>query len=163
ASIGGWRLIRTLGHRLPGEIESPQGFSAESSTAGTILASSYYGFPLSTTQVVSGSVVGSGLGRRLAQVRWGVAGQIATAWLFTLPSAAVAAAFAWVLSNALGGSAGSVVVAVAAGILAVVFYRAVQRRDPVTADTVNDVPRRPPPPSQPQGGAVPVAAREASR
>src|SRR5262249_38746041 len=132
--VGGWRITATLGLKPGGDIETPQGFSAESSTAGTILASSYYGFPLSTTQVVSGSVVGSGLGRRLAQVRWGVAGQIATAWLFTLPSAAVAAAFAWVLSNALGGSAGSVVVAVAAGILAVVFCRAVQRRDPITAD-----------------------------
>jgi PiT family inorganic phosphate transporter len=161
--VGGWRIIRTLGHKLAGDIETPQGFSAESSTAATILASSYYGFPLSTTQVVSGSVVGSGLGRRLAQVHWGVAGQIATAWLFTLPSAAVAAAFAWLLSNALGGSAGSIVVAAAAAVVAVLFYRAVQRRDPITADNVNDVAGGLPASSPPPGGAVHVAAEGASR
>src|SRR5262249_30904648 len=97
--VGGWRIIRTLGHKLAGEIESPQGFSAESSTAATILASSYYGSPLSTRKVVGGAVVGSGLGKRLAQVRWGVAGQIATAWLFTLPMAAVVAALTWGLSK----------------------------------------------------------------
>jgi PiT family inorganic phosphate transporter len=163
--IGGWRIIRTLGHRLTGGIDSPQGFSAESSTAGTILASSYYGFPLSTTQVVSGAVVGSGVGKRLAQVRWGVAGQIATAWLFTLPMAAVAAAFAWLVSNALGGSAGAIVVALAAAVVAVLFYRVVQRRDPITADNVNDVPDLDPPITQPatDGVSAPAPAEAVSR
>ena len=138
--IGGWRIIRTLGHRLTGDIESPQGFSAESSTAATILASSYYGFPLSTTQVVSGAVVGSGIGKRLANVRWGVAGQIATAWLFTLPMAAGAAALVWGASDLLGGSTGSIVVAIAGAVLAGLIYWSVQRRDPITADNVNEVP-----------------------
>jgi inorganic phosphate transporter, PiT family len=137
--IGGWRIIRTLGHKLTGEIETPQGFSAESSTAATILASSYYGFPLSTTQVVSGAVVGSGLGRRLAQVRWSVAGRIATAWVFTLPSAAFAAALAWLGSDVLGGSTGSVVIAAIGAVIGGGIYWYVQTRDPITADNVNDV------------------------
>ncbi len=53
-----------------------------------ILASSYYGYPLSTTQVVSGGVMGAGLGKKLASVHWGVAGQMATAWVITIPAAA---------------------------------------------------------------------------
>jgi PiT family inorganic phosphate transporter len=138
--IGGWRIIRTLGHRLTGDIESPQGFSAESSTAATILASSYYGFPLSTTQVVSGSVVGSGLGKRLAQVRWGVAGQIAIAWLFTLPMAGAVGALAFKASALVGGTAGSVVIAFVGAAAAAALYVTVQRRSPVTADNVNDEP-----------------------
>jgi PiT family inorganic phosphate transporter len=138
--IGGWRIIRTLGHRVAGDIESPQGFSAESSTAATILASSYYGFPLSTTQVVSGSVVGSGLGKRLAQVRWGVAGQIAMAWLFTLPMAAAVAALAWAASDALGGATGSVVIAAVGAVIAGFIYWTVQSRNPITANNVNDRP-----------------------
>jgi PiT family inorganic phosphate transporter len=138
--IGGWRIIRTLGHRVAGDIESPQGFSAESSTAATILASSYYGFPLSTTQVVSGSVVGSGLGKRLAQVRWGVAGQIAMAWLFTLPMAAGVAALAWAASDALGGATGSVVTAAVGAVIAGFIYWTVQSRNPITASNVNDAP-----------------------
>src|SRR5262249_19310890 len=138
--VGGWRIIRTLGHRLTGEIESPQGFSAESSTAATILASSYYGFPLSTTQVVSGAVVGSGLGKRLAQVRWGVAGQIATAWLFTLPMTAVAGALTWGLANLLGGPTGSIVVAVIGAVLARLLYWGVHRRGPITAHNANAGP-----------------------
>ena len=64
-----------------------------------ILASSYYGYPLSTTQVVSGGVTGAGLGRRLASVLWDVVGQMVTAWIFTIPSAAVLAAAAWEVSD----------------------------------------------------------------
>ena len=73
---GGWRIIRTLGRGLT-EIKPAQGFAAETSTAATILASSHLGFALSTTQVASGSVIGSGLGRRGSSVRWGTAGRIA--------------------------------------------------------------------------------------
>src|SRR4051812_6356932 len=91
---GGWRIINTMGNRLT-EIESPQGFAAESSGASVILASSYFGYPLSTTQVVSGAVIGSGLGKRLASVRWGTAGQMAGAWILTIPGAAVIGAAAW--------------------------------------------------------------------
>jgi PiT family inorganic phosphate transporter len=63
--MGGWRIIRTFGHRLTGDVETPQGLSAESSAGAVILASSYYGFPLSTTQITSGAVMGSGVGKRL--------------------------------------------------------------------------------------------------
>ena len=67
------------------EVKPAQGFAAEASTASAILASSHLGFALSTTQVASGSVIGSGMGRRGTTVRWGTAGRIALGWLFTLP------------------------------------------------------------------------------
>ena len=73
---GGWRIIRTMGSGLT-DVKPAQGFSAESSTASAILASSHLGFALSTTQVASGSVIGSGMGRRGTTVRWGTAGRIA--------------------------------------------------------------------------------------
>ena len=82
--LGGWRVIRTLGKGLV-EIESPQGMAAESSSAAVILLSSSFGYSLSTTHVATGSIIGTGLGKRGAEVRWNVAGRMATAWLFTLP------------------------------------------------------------------------------
>jgi PiT family inorganic phosphate transporter len=85
---GGWRIIRTLGRGLT-DVKPAQGFAAETSTAATILASSHLGFALSTTQVASGSVIGSGLGRRGSSVRWGTAGRIALGWLLTLPAAGI--------------------------------------------------------------------------
>lgn len=92
---GGWRIIRTMGSGLA-EIKPAQGFAAETSTGSAILASSLFGFALSTTQVASGSVIGAGLGRRGGAVRWTKAGQIVLAWFFTLPaSALVGAASAW--------------------------------------------------------------------
>ena len=95
---GGWRIIRTLGSRVT-EIQTPQAFSAETSAATVILAASNAGFPLSTTHVTSGSVLGSGLGRRAANVRWGVAGQMATAWVLTLPAATAMAAVLYLLTE----------------------------------------------------------------
>lgn len=92
---GGWRIIRTMGSGLA-EIKPAQGFAAEASTGSAILASSIFGFALSTTQVASGSVIGAGLGRRGGAVRWSKAGQIVLAWFLTLPaSALVGAASAW--------------------------------------------------------------------
>ena len=92
---GGWRIIRTMGSGLA-EIKPAQGFAAETSTGSAILASSLFGFALSTTQVASGSVMGAGLGRKGGAVRWSKAGQIVLAWFFTLPaSALVGAASAW--------------------------------------------------------------------
>ncbi|KRA22399.1 phosphate transporter [Microbacterium sp. Root61] len=84
--MGGWRIIRTLGKGLT-DVKPAQGFSAETSTAATILASSALGFALSTTQVASGSVIGSGLGRRGSTVRWRTVGRIGVGWLLTLPAA----------------------------------------------------------------------------
>jgi PiT family inorganic phosphate transporter len=99
--MGGWRIIRTLGRGLT-DVKPAQGFSAETSTAATILASSALGFALSTTQVASGSVIGSGLGRRGSKVRWRMAGRIALGWLLTLPAAGAVGAFAALIVRWLG-------------------------------------------------------------
>ncbi|SHG21575.1 inorganic phosphate transporter, PiT family [Jatrophihabitans endophyticus] len=133
-ALGGWRIIRTMGTRLT-EIESPQGFAAESASTAVLLASSHLGFALSTTQVVSGGILGSGVGRRLAEVRWNVAGRMALGWLFTLPVAAVVGALAGELaSRGNGGTA--LVAALAVAAVALIVYRS--RRDPVNPGNVND-------------------------
>src|SRR5205085_2531891 len=91
-----------------------------------------------TTQVCTGSIFGAGAGRRLASVHWGVAGRIALAWTFTLPSAAVVgAAASWLAETGTGG----VVVVALTGIALALGIHIASRRDPVTADNVNDVPR----------------------
>jgi PiT family inorganic phosphate transporter len=106
--IGGWRVIRTMGKGLT-EIDSPQGMAAESSSAAVILLSSSFGYSLSTTHVATGSTIGSGLGRRGAEVRWGVLGHMASAWVLTLPAAAIVGAAAEVLAHVIGGTWGVVV------------------------------------------------------
>ncbi len=95
--LGGWRVIRTLGKGLV-EIESPQGLAAEASSAAIILSSSAAGMALSTTHVATGSILGSGVGKPGAQVRWAVAGRMAAAWLITLPAAALVGALSYWLS-----------------------------------------------------------------
>ena len=143
--LGGWRIIQTLGKRVS-DIQTPQGFAAETSSAAVILTSSAGGFPLSTTQVATGSIFGAGAGRRLASVQWGVAGQIALAWLLTLPSAAIVGALAAGVAST--GTLGTIVVALAGIAVSAGIYAASKRR-PVTADNVNDVPPTPTP--QPVG------------
>jgi PiT family inorganic phosphate transporter len=133
---GGWRVIRTLGKGLV-EIESPQGMAAESSSAATILLSSHFGYSLSTTHVATGSILGSGVGKQGATVRWNVAGRMATAWLFTLPSAGLAGAAAYGLSNGIGGDPGVIVAfAVLVAVAATIFGRS--RKNRVHADNVNE-------------------------
>ncbi|MBV9721707.1 MAG: anion permease [Mycobacterium sp.] len=105
---GGWRIIRTMGKGLV-EIHSPQGMSAESSSAVIILLSAHFGYALSTTQVVTGSVLGSGVGKPGAEVRWGVAGRMATAWLITLPSAGVVGAVTYWIVHEVGGFPGAII------------------------------------------------------
>jgi inorganic phosphate transporter, PiT family len=134
--IGGWRIIQTLGKRVS-EIRTPQGFAAETSATAVILASSHLGFALSTTQVATGAIFGAGAGRRLASVQWNVAGQMAIAWILTLPAAAaVGAASAWLAST---GTVGTVIVALVAIAVGGGIYTASRRR-PITAENVNDVP-----------------------
>lgn len=99
--MGGWRIIHTLGKGLT-QVRPAQGFAAESSTAATILASSALGFALSTTQVASGSVIGSGMGRRGSTVKWSMAGKIVLGWLVTLPAAGLIGAFAAIFVVLLG-------------------------------------------------------------
>ncbi|AKJ13989.1 phosphate transporter [Streptomyces incarnatus] len=89
--IGGWRIIRTMGKGLT-DLEPRQGFAAQTSAATAILASSHLGFSLSTTHVVSGSVMGAGLGRKGGVVRWSTATRMAIAWVLTLPAAALVGA-----------------------------------------------------------------------
>ena len=99
--MGGWRVIRTLGKGLV-EIDSPQGMAAEMSSAAIILTSSHFGMALSTTHVATGSIMGTGLGRKGAEVRWGVAGRMAAAWLITLPAAALVGCSTWWLAHGVG-------------------------------------------------------------
>ena len=93
---GGWRIIKTMGSGLA-EIKPAQGFAAEVASGVTILASSNLGFALSTTQVASGAIMGSGMGRRGGQVRWSKAGQIVIAWFLTLPAAGIVGALSALL------------------------------------------------------------------
>lgn len=129
--LGGWRIIRTLGKGLT-DVKPAQGFSAESATAATILASSALGFALSTTQVASGSVIGSGLGRRGSTVRWRTAGRIAIGWLLTLPAAAAVGALAALLVVFLGNWGVAIDAVLAVAIIVMLFLRS--RRNAVTAD-----------------------------
>lgn len=124
---GGWRIIRTLGSGLT-DVKPAQGFAAETSTAAAILASSHLGFALSTTHVASGSVVGSGLGRKGSTVRWGAIGKISLGWLFTLPAAAVVGGLAALISKA--GTAGFITVAVL-GLSAILVMFVLSQRETV--------------------------------
>jgi PiT family inorganic phosphate transporter len=121
--VGGWRVIRTLGKGLV-EIESPQGMAAESASAAVILLSSSFGYSLSTTHVATGSIIGTGLGKKGADVRWNVAGRMATAWVFTLPSAALTGAAAYGLAYGVGGTLGVVILLVIlAALSGLIYYR----------------------------------------
>jgi PiT family inorganic phosphate transporter len=124
---GGWRIIRTMGAGLT-EVKPAQGFAAETSTASAILASSHLGFALSTTQVASGSVIGSGMGRKGTSVRWGMVGKIALGWLFTLPAAGIVGALTALLVKT--GVVG-VVIAAVAGTAAVLYMFVVSRKSQV--------------------------------
>lgn len=126
---GGWRIIRTLGRGLT-EVKPAQGFAAETSTAATILASSHLGFALSTTQVASGSVIGSGLGRRGSSVRWGTAGRIAIGWVLTLPSAGIVGAAAALIAS-LGPVGIAIDTIVAVAVITYIFWRS--RRNQVSS------------------------------
>ena len=132
--MGGWRVIRTLGKGLT-EINTPQGFAAEASSATTILVSSHLGFALSTTQVCSGSIIGSGLGKKGSEVNWSVAGRMLVAWLVTFPAAGIIGAAACALTKTgIGGVIGVVLIAI---VLAFVIFR-LSRRNPVNSMNVND-------------------------
>ncbi len=134
---GGWRIIRTMGARLT-DITPHQGFSSDSSAAAVILTSSHFGFPLSTTHVATGAILGAGVGAR-QRVRWSVAGRMVVAWIVTLPAAALVGAAMYGVAEGIGGNAGVVAVAILAIVSGVAAWR-VSRRDPVTAGNVTDVP-----------------------
>jgi PiT family inorganic phosphate transporter len=133
--MGGWRVIRTLGKGLV-EIEAPQGMAAESASAAVILLSSHFGYSLSTTHVATGSIIGTGLGKKGAEVRWNVAGRMATAWLFTLPSAGLVGAGGYALAHLIGGNAGVIVdLVILIAVAGTIYYRS--RGSRVGHDNVN--------------------------
>lgn len=125
--IGGWRIIRTMGTRII-KMDSAQGFSAQGAGAAVILASSHYGFPLSTTQVISGGVMGAGAGKRVSAVRWGVAGNIVVAWLLTLPAAAAVGAAVYGFCTLFGSGAAGPVIVSALGVVATAGVFAMRAR-----------------------------------
>jgi inorganic phosphate transporter, PiT family len=98
---GGWRIIRTVGSRII-KMDPAQGFASQAVGAAVILTSSHFGYPLSTTHVISGGVIGAGAAKRLSAVRWGVAGNIIAAWVLTLPAAGVFGAGVYGLQTLLG-------------------------------------------------------------
>ncbi|WP_373280159.1 inorganic phosphate transporter [Piscicoccus intestinalis] len=152
--MGGWRIIRTLGKGLV-EISSPQGMAAESSSAAVILTSSHLGFPLSTTHVATGSILGTGLGRKGAEVRWGVAGRMAIAWLITLPAAALVGAVMFLIGHVLGEPFGPLVICLLLlGMSGYMVHHS--RRKPVHAGNVNDDWENPDTVTGPEGAEPPV-------
>jgi PiT family inorganic phosphate transporter len=131
---GGWRIIKTMGTRII-KMDAAQGFSAQGAGAAVILTSSHFGFPLSTTQVISGGIMGAGAGKRLSAVRWGVAGNIVVAWLLTLPAAAAIGGLTYGVTQLFGdGAVGPVVITVVGLALAArAFARRIRQPAPIPA------------------------------
>lgn len=132
--MGGWRVIRTLGKGLT-EISTPQGFAAEAASATTILVSSHMGFALSTTQVCSGSIIGTGLGKKGSKVNWGVAGKMLIAWIVTFPAAGIVGALACALAKT--SVWGTVAVSFIACAVVFIIWR-LSRRNPINSANVNE-------------------------
>jgi inorganic phosphate transporter, PiT family len=122
---GGWRIIRTMGSRII-KMDPAQGFAAQGAGAAVILAASHAGYPLSTTHVISGGVIGAGAAKRVSAVRWGVAGNIIVAWVLTLPAAAIIGAAIYGITRIFGASSavGPIVVSVLIlGASAALFFK----------------------------------------
>ena len=115
---GGWRIIKTMGTRIA-KIDPPQGFAAQTSCAAILWTTAHYGFPVSTTQTITGSVMGAGASRRFSAVRWGVAGNIAVAWVFTLPAAGLVGALMEAVTQL---PAGNLIVFLLAGAIALAAF-----------------------------------------
>jgi PiT family inorganic phosphate transporter len=128
---GGWRIIKTMGSRII-KMDPAQGFAAQGAGAAVILAASGAGYPLSTTHVISGGIMGAGAAKRLSAVRWGVAGNIAIAWVLTLPASAAVGALAYAVSRLFGtGALGPLLVSISAlSLLAALFGRRLRATRP---------------------------------
>ena len=131
---GGWRIMRTMGKGIV-EIETPQGAASGAAASATILASAHLGFGLSTTHVSTGSIVGSGIGRRGAEVRWGVARKMLTAWLLTLPGAGLVGGLAALLSDHGNGGVVALLILLAAACLVIWL---ISRRNHISHANVTD-------------------------
>ncbi len=128
---GGWRIIKTVGTRII-KMDVAQGFASQGAGATVILAASSAGYPLSTTHVISGGIMGAGAAKQFSAVRWGVAGNIVGAWVLTLPAAAVMGGVVYAISTLFGnGAIGPIVISVALLLaLAAVFLRRLQQATP---------------------------------
>ncbi|HEY5848442.1 MAG TPA: inorganic phosphate transporter [Microlunatus sp.] len=131
---GGWRIMRTLGKGIV-QIETPQGAAAGATTTATILASAHFGFGLSTTHVSTGSILGSGVGRAGAEVRWGVARKMMVAWLLTLPGAGIVGGLSALLAEQ--GTAGVIILLVLLAVACAVIF-GISRRNKVDHTNVTD-------------------------
>jgi inorganic phosphate transporter, PiT family len=120
--VGGWRIVKTLGQRITA-LEPVGGFSAETAAASSLYLATAFGIPVSTTQTITGAIVGVGSTRRLSAVRWGVAGRIVWAWVLTIPGAGLVAAAAYAVT-----ASGFALVALAAAAAAVAVAVVVSRR-----------------------------------
>ena len=115
---GGWRIIKTMGTRIA-KIDPPQGFAAQTSCAAILWTTAHYGFPVSTTQTITGCVMGAGASRRFSAVRWGIAGNIAVAWVLTLPAAGLVGALMEAVTQL---PAGNLIVFLLAGAIALAAF-----------------------------------------
>src|SRR5436190_6454335 len=131
---GGWRIIKTMGTRII-KMDPAQGFSAQGAGAAVILASSHFGYPLSTTHVISGGIMGAGAAKRVSAVRWGIAGNMVVAWILTIPAAGAMGAITYGVTRIFGtGALGPVLVSVALLMATLaIFARRFQQGSPITA------------------------------
>jgi PiT family inorganic phosphate transporter len=132
---GGWRIIRTMGSRII-KMDPAQGFSAQAAGAAVVLTASHLGYPLSTTHVISGGIMGAGAAKRLSAVRWGLAGNIVIAWVLTLPAAALIGALVYGISSVFGsGALGPLVVALSLlAVMIAIFVRRFAQHHVVAAE-----------------------------
>jgi PiT family inorganic phosphate transporter len=132
---GGWRIVKTLGHRITA-LKPTGGFAAETAAAISLYVATFGGIPVSTTQTITGAIVGAGASRRLSAVRWGVARRVVFAWIVTIPAAGLISAVSYwlvAMDNHLVG--GAVLVLLLGAVLAAIANRRVQRRrDDTKAD-----------------------------
>ncbi len=118
--VGGWRIIRTMGTRII-KMDPAQGFAAQGAGAAVILSASHAGFPLSTTHVISGAIMGAGAAKRISAVRWGLAGNIAVAWVLTLPAAAAVGGLTYAVVALIGSKEAGPLVVSALLLIALTF------------------------------------------
>jgi len=119
---GGWRIIETMGTRIT-KLSQHQGFSASAGGSIMLFAASYFGIPVSTTHTITGCVIGAGTARRASAVRWGLAGNVAIAWVITIPAAATVAALFYLLISGY-----FLRVAIVAGVIALLAFFAQRRQ-----------------------------------
>jgi PiT family inorganic phosphate transporter len=131
---GGWRIIKTMGSRII-KMDPAQGCSAQGAGAAVILASSHFGYPLSTTHVISGGIMGAGAAKRVSAVRWGIAGNMIVAWILTIPAAGLMGAATYGITRIFGtGALGPLLVSVTLlMVILAIFARRLQQGSPITA------------------------------